>query len=411
MLFIITFFLIFGWKINYLLDISAITSTVLAVQYLYIHKPFTFLKNNNPALSLALLTLYSTIIVLLTGITDLTPILRSSRALIMLIACFSLFNLYKKSYKQPIEKICFHIYLSIITHAVIMIAMYCSEPLRHLIYSITHVEDYINVNSPFLEGYRICGLTYGLSQTSLLQLFGLFLTPFLLSTSKKLSQKIFIILSFPLTLVSSILCGRSGLFICILLFPLYIIIRLYTSKFSQKNTFSYFKTISICIISFAIISAVFYYYLPKKFKTSNINQCQEIIRTFKLNSITLHALKPMYFLPKDAKTFLFGKGNYGRSNTFYLPSDVGWVRSIYAIGFIGVTLMINPFVWVIYFSLKQCNNLRELSIATCIIIISSMMLNFKELALLTRNQWTIQAILITIISFISFESSKKESKK
>ena len=286
--------------------------------------------------------------------------------------------------------------------------MYCSEPLRLLIYSITHVADYVNANSPFLEGYRICGLTYGLSQTSLLQLFGLILTPFLLSSSKKISQKVFILISFPLTLVSSILCGRSGLFICIVLLPLYIIIRLYTSNFSKKNIFSFLKTISVCLITFAIISVVFYYNLPQKFRTNNLNQCQEIIKTFKLNSIILQELIPMHFLPKDANTFLFGKGNYGRTKTFYLKSDVGWVRIIYAIGFIGLYLMIYPFVWGIVSSFKSDNHFRELAIATSIIFVSSMLLNFKELALLTRNQWTIQAILISIISF---ELSKKESIK
>ena len=407
MLFIITFFLIFGWKINSLLDISAITATVLAVQYFYLHKP-NLLNNNELITNSTLFALYSTLIVIFTGITDLTPTLRSFRALITLIASYSLFNLYRRTYKRPVFKICFHIYLSIITHAVIMIVMYCSEPIRLLIYSITHVADYVNVNSPFLEGYRICGLTYGLSQTSLLQLFGLILTPFLLSKSEKLSNKIFILMSFPLTLVSSILCGRSGLFICILLFPVYITIRLYTSKFSKKNIFSFLKTISICLITFAIVSAVFYNYLPKKFKTSNLNQCQEIIRTFKLNSITLQELVPMYFLPNDAKTFLFGKGNYGRTKTFYLKSDVGWVRSIYAIGFIGLSLMVYPFVWGIFTSFKQLNHFRELAFATSIILISSMILNFKELSLLTRNQWTIQAILLCILSlYIEKEESQK----
>ena len=398
MLFIITFFLIFGWKINFILDISAIAATVLAVQYFYIHKPFDFLKKNPPTLALSLLVLYSTIIVLFTGITDLTPILRAGRALIMLIACFALFNLYKKQYKQPIQKICFHIYSSLIIHAVIMISMYSSESLRLFIYSITHAADYANPNSPFLEGFRICGLTYGLSQTSLLQIFGLILTPFLLSSTKEILNKIFIFISFPLILISSILGGSSGLFMYILLLPLYIILRLSITKFSKKNTFFFLKTISICLITFAIIFTLSYKYLPQKFIKSNLYHCQEIIRTFKLKSQALDLLIPMYFLPNDVNTALFGKGNYGRTDTFYILSDVGWIRSIYAIGFIGLAFMVYPFIWGVHSSFKQRNYLGEIAIAAIIIFISSMLLNCKELALLTRNQWTIQAILLCILS-------------
>jgi hypothetical protein len=398
MLFIITFFLIFGWKINFILDISAITATVLAVQYLYIHKQFIFLKRNPPTLGLSLLVLYSIIIVLLTGITDFTPILRSGRALIMLIASFALFNLYKRHYKQPIQKICFHIYSSIIIHAVIMISMYSYAPLRLFIYSITHAADYANPNSPFLEGFRICGLTYGLSQTSLLQIFGLMLTPFLLNSIKEISKKIFIFISFPLILISSILGGRSGLFIYILLLPLYIILKLSISRFSKKNIFSFFKTISICLITFSIIYALAYNYLPTKFISSNLYKCQEIIRTFKLKGQALELLIPMYFLPNDLNTALFGKGNYGRTNAFYILSDVGWIRSIYAIGFIGLAFMVYPFIWGICSAFKQRNHLGEIAIAAIIIFISSMLLNCKELALLTRNQWTIQAILLCILS-------------
>ncbi len=407
MLFIITFFLIFGWKINFILDISAITATVLAVQYLYIYKPFNYLKKNPPTIVLSFLVLYSTTIVLVTGITDLTPILRSARALIMLISCFALFNLYKKQYKQPIQNVCFHIYSSIIIHAVIMISMYSSESLRLFIYSITHAADYANQNSPFLEGFRICGLTYGLSQTSLLQIFGLMLTPFLLCSIKEISKRIFIFISFPLILISSILGGRSGLFLYILLLPLYIILKISISNFSKKNIFSFLKTIFICLITFSIIFALAYNYLPTKFISSNLYKCQDIIRTFKLNSQALQLLIPMYFLPNDVTTALFGKGNYGRTNTFYILSDVGWVRSIFAIGFIGLAFMVYPFIWGIYSAFKQRKQLREIAIVAIIILISSMLLNCKELALLTRNQWTIQAILLCILSV----NNSKESSE
>ena len=187
MLFIITFFLIFGWKVNFVLDISAITALALSLQYLYIHKPFQLLKNNISLISLLILVVYSSLIVLVNGITDLTPILRAFRAFIMLIACFSLYNLYYKHYKKPLNTILFHIYLSLLFNAAIIIIMFCNQPFRQFIYDVTEAYKYVNWIDAFLRGWKICGLTYGMSQTSILQIMGIFLLPYILEiTSKKL---------------------------------------------------------------------------------------------------------------------------------------------------------------------------------------------------------------------------------
>ena len=129
---------------------------------------------------------------------------------------------------------------------------------------------------------------------------------------------------------------------------------------------------------------------------------------FKNKSIIVNEVKPMYFLPNNPITALFGMGNYGRSDYFYLLSDVGWIKSIFAIGLIGTIFMIQPFIWGILKYFKHRRILGELAIAAILIFSSSILLNSKELSLLTRNQWTIQAILISIISI---DYSKKDSLK
>lgn len=408
MLFIITFFLIFGWKTNSIIDISAITGCVLAVQYVYLHKPWRKLRTNLPAISLLVLTIYSLIIVLVNGITDFLPVMRAFRALVMLVASFSLYNLYKKHYKEPISTICNHIYLSLLIHGIIMIAMYISEPLRHFVYSFTFAESYVNLKSPFLEGYRICGLTYGLSQTAILQIFGLFLMPYIFEKQSEMPAKISIILSFPIIIISSILSGRSGLFAALIFFPIYIILKLIISKYSIKNIFDYSKFAILSLISAAVLFYAACHFLPEKFVKNALYSTKEIIDVFNNKSPIVNEVKPMYFLPDNLKTTIFGMGNYGRTDYFYLQSDVGWIKSIFAIGFIGSILMILPFLWGISKAFKQRSIFGELTIAAILIFASSILLNCKELSLLTRNQWTIQAILI---SFLSLESSKKESGK
>ena len=406
MLFIITFFLIFGWKYSSFLDISAIVGCILAGQYIYYHKPFSFLKKNPPFNSLLTLTIYSTIIVLFTEITDFMPILRSARALIMLISCFSLYNLYRKHYKNPIYKICMHIYISILIHGILMIVMYISTPFRLFVYSITEASSIVNLKSPFLQGYRICGLTYGLSQTSVLQMFAFLLLPFLFSNQRKIINKTLLVLSFPLIIISSILGGRSGLFITIIVFPIYVILKLITTKISLENFFKHFKFIIVCTISFLTLFYAAYHYLPNKFTGSNLRDAKEILTVFNnnSNSNTFKLVKPMYFLPNNICTTLVGLGNYGRTKSLYLASDVGWIKSIFAIGLIGTLFMLYPYLWGIFSAFKQRNYLGELAIAAILIFIFSILLNFKELALLTRNQWTIQAIIIAILSI----NNKKE---
>ena len=404
MLFIITFFLIFGWKTNSIIDISAITGCALAVQYAYFYKPWEKLKTNPPILSLLILTLYSLIIVIANGITDFLPVMRAFRALIMLIAGFSLYNLYKKHYKKPIPTICTHIYLSLLVHGIIMIAMYISEPLRHFIYSMTFAESYVNLKSPFLEGYRICGLTYGLSQTAVVQIFGLFLMPYVFEKQNHTLSKTSIIFSFPIIVISSILAGRSGLFATLIFIPVYLALKLFTSKFSRQTFLSYIKFVILSSISLSILFFAAYRFLPDKFINNALYSTKEIIDVFKNKSIIVNEVKPMYFLPNNLKTTLFGIGNYGRTDYFYLQSDVGWIKSIFAIGFIGTIFMIQPFIWGIYKFFKQRRTLGELAIAATLILTSSILLNCKELSLLTRNQWTIQAILLAILSL----NNKKE---
>ncbi len=407
MLFIVTFFLIFGWKITFLLDISALTACVLAGQYIYLHKESVKIIKSPAVISLFILAVYSTIIVFTTGFTDPQPILRAFRALIILIASFGLYNLYKQHYRKHDYKIAQHIFLCIFIHSILIISMYCCQPLRLLVYDITKASDYVNLHIPYLEGYQICGLTYGLSQTSVLQIFGVLLLPILYKESDNNSTKILLALSFPIIIISSILCGRTGIFISIFLLPLYLILKLVISKFEIKTLLRFLKTSLCFLLSFSVLFALAYFYLPQKFRSDRLVKNLEILDVFKNKSKTLKDVKNMYFLPKSINQSIFGIGNYGRTKTFYLESDAGWIKSIFAVGFIGTLLMVYPFLLGIYKSLIKLKFLKEYAISIILILLATLMLNSKELALLTRNQWSIQAIIIVILS----DFNKKEIKK
>ncbi len=402
MLLVLTFFLIFGWKINSWFDISAMLGLALVIYQLFRTDLRSQIKLTIPIASLIALVLYSITIVLLTGITDLQPILRAGRALVMLLAAFSLFSIYKVKYENPSETITVHIFLSLVMHSFIMLAMYCSDTFLNFIYSFTDVFSIVNKSGQISDGYRICGLTYSLSQTSVLQLFGIILLPFVYSVSKYKKTKIFTVLSFIPLIISIIISGRSGLFIGLINLFIIIIYLLYknpiTLKGISERKFYILKWLLIGVLATFIIINI----LPQKFIDYSLFYAKEIFQVFLNRSITIDNLKGMLILPDNINTTIFGCGNYGRTEAFYLPSDIGYIKSIFAIGIIGTIFMIIPFIWGITTALKIKN---KFSIIIVLIFLASMILNFKELSLLTRNQWTIQAIFIAILNYFIYSKN------
>ena len=276
--------------------------------------------------------------------------------------------------------------------------MYSYAPLRLSVYTITNASDYVNPNSPYLDGYKICGLTYGLAQTSVLQIFGLLLIPLIYKKLKNYTSKFLIILSFAIIFISSLICGRTGPFLCIFLLPLYIILKIICFKFDYKKILNSLKILICFSFLIVLLTTIAYFILPKKFRTDRVINSLEIIDVFKNKSKTLKDIIKMYFLPQSMYTTLFGMGNYGRTKTFYLESDVGWIKSIFAVGFVGTLFMLYPLLWAIYKSTINIHILKEFAIAIILISLSTLVLNCKELALLTRNQWTIQALFIVVLS-------------
>lgn len=406
MLLLITFLFIFGWKVNSWFDISAMLGLALVIFQLTQKDLRKQIKLTIPAISLISLVIYSTAVVLLTGTTDLQPILRAGRALVVLLAGFSLFSIYEKKYEKPSEKIIEHIFISLVFHSLIMIAMYCSDVFLNIVYSFTDVFAIVNESGQIREGFRVCGLTYSLSQTSVLQLFGILLLPFVYSIKDNSKAKFFTAFSFIPLLISILISGRSGLFIGFIYFIFIIIYFLYKNTISldllTNNKSNIFKWLSITILSIIIITNL----LPQKFIKYSLFYAKEIFQVFTNNSVTIDNLKGMIIIPDKISTTIFGCGNYGRTEYFYLPSDIGYIKSIFAIGIIGTIIMLIPFFWGINSASKIKN---KLSTIISLIFIASIILNFKELALLTRNQWTIQAILLSTLNYF-IELNKTENK-
>jgi hypothetical protein len=101
-------------------------------------------------------------------------------------------------------------------------------------------------------------------------------------------------------------------------------------------------------------------------------------------------------VPDNTLDFLFGTSSLGRSEYLFIDSDPGLNKILFAVGLVGSILYYIPTFYSIIIIARMMKGNRELSIVALFIIISNFVLNFKELAIYTRNQWSI----ITIVFFL-----------
>lgn len=417
LLFLITFLFIFGWKITSILDIVFLISCLIAFITLII------LRMKVPKLIfvftsfLLIICIYSGIVVIFHGATDIQIFLRSARTMINFIGGFSIIYLYVKIYRESFSFIVIkHIYLSITLHSLIILLMYLNSTIRNQIYNLASTMSIVNDTASISLGYRIPGLTYGLSQTSVVQMVGILLLPYLLKKNNKSIWKIFYFLSSLFIIISIFLTGRTGLLFLLILFPISLLLGNSIEKtFNPRRTLNKFLRIVIASTLLYISFSFLINFLPEYFRLYTIERAKEVTQFFTNSgdTETTAALRNMYILPTDIGTFLFGSSNLGRGNFNYINSDVGFVKLIFSSGIFGLLLMVGVYLFSIKLAMKTYILDKKLSIITLMILLSSLMLNFKELALFTRNQWSIQSLLICTCIYTLYkqkEITKKQKK-
>ena len=416
--FLITFLFIFGWKMAYYFDlIMLLSGALIFIGYLIlgarIHYQIHFF-----ALLLLLLCGYSLLVCVVNGVADLDFSLRSIRALINFVGASALVYMYWKKYGEVFPaKISLHILLALIFHGILIVAMYANEGLRLFVYTITDPYPIVNLNYPFLSGLRIPGLTYGLSQTSVLQMYGILLLPFVFSSLEKgITRQAVLLSALSVLPVSMLLTGRSGLFLVMFLFPAACLMTVIFKGKIQLKIRSGIGNISKIIIGGIILLAATSYlsgYAPEQFYKYNWRQAGEVIEVLTdfENTETQEAVSKMYFLPDSILETIFGSSNYGRGEAKRIDSDVGFVRGIFAIGIVGTILMLLPYGWGLINVFPMGKYAPALGAATLMILLSGIILHFKEIALFTRNQWSVQSLLICSGILMQYQRSRHGGNK
>ncbi|HAE37813.1 MAG TPA: hypothetical protein DCG57_04140 [Candidatus Riflebacteria bacterium] len=395
-----TFLFIFGWKINLLADVILLVSAgLIAISFVqgYFYADRNTLKI---VAGLGLLSIYSLSIVLINGLLDTQIAMRSIRALLNFLGALALVNIYYQRSKTSFtENIIRDIYLSLTAHAALMVAMYLNHGLRVAIYRLTDAGSYVNLTSSFLDGYRISGLTYGLSQTSVLQMLGLLILPLTLRNCRSLAGKLVLIAGAPLLVISILISGRSGLMLAIAFLPICIISLLWeiADKRSPGQALSAILKGAAVIAAIVLLLSLISFRMPGKFASYSLQQAGEIFDTVQMKGTTVENISGMIILPESWPEFLFGSSNLGRGDLDYIPSDIGWIKTLFAVGLIGTLLMLFPYLLALRVAFLLFRGDPYLAAASFLIFLSALLLNFKELALLTRNQWSIHSLLLCML--------------
>ena len=407
LLFVSVFLFIFGWKHGIFIDLISVWSLclffVVLIRNPHVHPGILVLV----AMSLGLVV-YASAVVAVNGAVDTQIALRSARALINLLGGASLAYLYWGRYgaAQLLPYVTLHLYLALTVHALLILLMFLQPDLRAFVYRMTSAASFVNINSPFLEGLRIPGLTYGLANTSVLQLGGLLL---LLPVARYWRRRPLVLVGVlcgaPLLLLSLLLTGRTGLLLGILFVPAAWVL----SGIRRGNTRSVGKRadragrslgrVARAMATLAVVGVFVFVVvrnLPSFFYTFTLPYAEEVLEFLGQGgrTRTTEILAAGYFRPDSVAETLFGSSNLGRGDLGYIESDSGYVLMLHAIGLIGSTLLALPYLYGMRLMLALRKHARHVAVAGGFILLSTVVLHFKEIGMMTRNQWSVQCFLM-----------------
>ncbi len=406
LLFASVFLFVFGWKYGVFVDLISIWSLCLFFVVLLRNPPIHSGIRVLVEMSLALFV-YASIIVAVNGAVDTQIALRSGRAVINLLGGAALAYLYWWRYgAQLLRYVTLHLYLALSAHALLILLMFLAADLREFIYRMTSAASFVNLNDPFVRGLRISGLTYGLSSTSVLQLGGLFLlAPVSRYWGGRRLVLVAVLFAAPLLVLSLLLTGRTGLLLAILFVPVawvFGVKRRARSGWAGRQPRRRARSLArmgATIVTIAVVVALVYAVfrsLPAVFYTFTLPFAEEVLEFLGRagRTRTTEIVAAGYFRPDRLTETLFGSSNLGRGDLGYIESDVGYVLILHAIGLVGSTLIALPYLYGMRIMRKLRRHARDVAVAGGFVLLSTIVFHFKEIGLMTRNQWSVQCLLM-----------------
>lgn len=383
----LTFLLIYGPKIGSVDVVAVASAGILFVAFV----SGVIRQSKVAGIALGLLCgifAYSVLVHLMLASAELHYVARGARTLLNFGGAYALVCLHYRRYGRlaPIM-VMQHVFVAIAAHAVVMILQIVNADFRMTIYQWTGFPD--------RQGVRVPGLTISYGITNVTQGFGLLVAPFLASRLRGVFSLMFVGVFAALILGSLFLAGRTAF---------YMMVPMAATAWMVRYRASLLRLRSVALISltFALVAGIYRFSgddARTAFDTYTIRHLLEPFEarreTGTFSVATVSTVREMYFLPDDAKTLVFGSGISGRGDT-YVPSDVGFVLSIFGIGMIGTSLIIVFYILMVSTALHMRRALPEFAWLSVLFTIALTVLNFKEQAYLTRHGFTVSVILFSV---------------
>ena len=401
---IVLFLYIYGWMFYSVLDWISVVSVIFTI-YLARKQVYSniFKRFNLYIFIFVAFTLISSIVNY--GLS-LDMLLRVIRLLLTFYGGIGII-LWMRNNKIENDDVFVFVFWVISFHGLLMSAMYFSPALRGLIYGLANTYSIVNDTYSIRSGFRISGLTYGLSQTSVVQGWGAFIGIYMLSTYTNISKihRILIIVFLPILFFSVFISGRSGIVITIAITLIYIVYQIINTK---DNIYFLTRSLPVIIFFTIIISVSIAWFLSTSFDNESLSYTQfHIKEAFMLldsgESSTTETLEEMILVPSDFKTLLIGASTFDRSY-LNIYTDIGYVRILFYSGLIGSLLYYLPFLFLMKFTLSRDRKYNNHKVVVLLIFLSTLVLHGKEISVYTRNQWSIQTIIL--MSILPLNSSR-----
>lgn len=290
---------------------------------------------------------YAILILLIYGSTDFEAVRRLSRTCIDVIVALSLFRLIRTRYGDEAGRVVYSVVLySAVVQALIMVGMYTSPTIDSLVSRVIVQDDGLVFSG------RISGLqSHGGDGLSLNQCLGALAGWFLYLRARRSHYA----LLATFVALTSVLAGRSGLFVLILI----ACVGWVRAILSNKTRLVHYVVPAVIVIAAAMAAPT----LISRAQDTSLGYQDPVYRALEpvrqyvstgviRTSSTSAIAERMLFLPEGAR-LIFGNSEYGREGVEYIASDVGYVRIIHGAGLLGLLLITAPFLYA-WYSIDSC---------------------------------------------------------
>lgn len=318
------------------------------------------------------------------GIADAYGVQTLFWAMSFFLSSFALALIYRYFYEDNFVKMIFlHLIAAGILHSVLIYALFLSDTIRDLLYSILHVEGNAKV---FVErNFRLHGVrTGGGADLSVIHgLFSLITIFFVYFYRKILSIRTMSILLFSSIIVffSNTFIARTGFVVSIVGFSFLLIYAFILPRINLKII----KSICLSFFFLFILSITLFTQIPDDtwdhFMSAVAPRAFELIINIYsgqgATTTSTETLSTMNFWPQ---AMLLGEGLFGRNQELgYVASDIGYVRFVFGFGLLGSVILYLFYVLVMIYSVMRYKLMPLLSFT--LVVFSSIILfvNVKEL--------------------------------